>query len=144
KYGGLVEEYRCNDADIILILMGAWSGDAKECADKLREEGLRVGVLRIRFIRPLPIEEIKRVSLGRKAVIVVDRDISFGGTGILFTEVSSILQQNSVTVRGFIAGLGGRDVTAKDFAQMVKQVYTDLEVGERRSRVEWYGVKEVI
>jgi len=144
KYGGLVEEYRCNDADIILILMGAWSGDAKVCADKLREEGLRVGVLRIRFIRPLPIEEIKRVSLGRKAVIVVDRDISFGGAGILFTEVSSILQQNNVTVRGFIAGLGGRDVTAKDFTQMVRQVYADLEVGEKRSRVEWYGVKEVI
>ena len=143
RYGGLVEEYRCSDADVILTLMGAWSGDAKDCVDELRKEGFDVGVLRIRFIRPFPREEIRRVSSGKKAVIVVDRDISLGGSGVLFTEVSSVLQQSNVTVRGYIAGLGGRDVIVKDFSDMVRRVYADLESGDRESRVEWYGLKEV-
>ena len=143
RYGGLVEEYRCSDADVILTLMGAWSGDAKDCVDELRKEGFDVGVLRIRFIRPFPREEIRRVSSGKKAVIVVDRGISLGGSGVLFTEVSSVLQQSNVTVRGYIAGLGGRDVIVKDFSDMVRRVYADLESGDRESRVEWYGLKEV-
>ena len=144
RYGGLVEEYRCSDADVILVLMGAWAGDAKECVDALRERGLNVGVLRIRFVRPFPREEVRRALLGKRAVIVVDRDISFGGAGVLFTEVSSALQQSNITVRGYIAGLGGRDVTARDFSVMVERVYADLESGNKESRIEWYGVKEVV
>lgn len=143
RYGGLVEEYKCDDADVVLVLMGAWSGDAKECVDELRKEGFSVGVLRIRFVRPFPKEEIKKASLGKEAIIVVDRDISFGGSGVLFTEVSSALQQSNVTVRGYIAGLGGRDITVNDFSEMVKRVYTDLESGDKESKVEWYGLREV-
>ena len=124
--------------------MGAWAGDAKECVDALRERGLNVGVLRIRFVRPFPREEVRRALLGKRAVIVVDRDISFGGAGVLFTEVSSALQQSNITVRGYIAGLGGRDVTARDFSVMVERVYADLESGNKESRIEWYGVKEVV
>ena len=144
KYGGLVEKYKCSDADVILILMGAWSGDAKESIDILREEGFRVGMLRIRFMRPFPEEEIREVCIGKKAVIVVDRDVSFGKAGVLFTEVTSSLQQTNVTIRGYIAGLGGRDVTPRDFNAMIRRVYNDLEAGDKKSKVEWYGVKEEV
>jgi len=144
-YGGLVERYRCGGADVVVVLMGAWAGDAKECVDRLWEEGYRVGVARLRFVRPFPCEELRELCAGRRAVIVVDRSASFGSAGVLFTEVSSALQQLSVTVRGFVAGLGGRDVGAEDFEVMVKRVYSDLEEGRTESGAEWYGVrKEVV
>lgn len=147
NYGGLVDSYRCDDAEIVVVLIGALAGDAKECVDQLREEGYKVGVLRLRFIRPFPSDEVKEILSNKKAVIVIDRDISFGKGGILYTEILSELYNNLKKippVRGYIAGLGGRDVSVKDIRKMILKVYEELEKGELVTGYEWYGLKKEV
>jgi len=146
-YGGLVEKYRCEDADIVIVSIGASTGDAKEAADKLRDKGYKVGVLRLRFVRPFPEEELKETLLNKKLVIVIDRAISFGKGGILYTEVSSVLHSNgkSPLIKGYVTGLGGRDITVNDIIKMVIKAVTQLEEGTLTYGWEWFKLrKEVI
>ncbi len=139
KYGGLVEKYKCDDAKYIVILMGAWSGDAKEAVDKLREEGYPIGVLRIRFVRPFPINEIIDVAKGKKGVMVIDRSISFGNAGPLFIEVSSTLMGLNIALKGVLAGIGGIDVGVNDFTEIFKKFINEVEeYGTFIKRQEWW------
>jgi len=139
KYGGLVEKYKCDDAKYIVILMGAWSGDAKEAVDKLREEGYPIGVLRIRFVRPFPINEIIDVAKGKKGVMVIDRSISFGNAGPLFIEVSSTLTGLNIALKGVLAGIGGIDVGVNDFTEIFKKFINEVEeYGTFIKRQEWW------
>jgi len=139
RYGGLVEKYRCDDAKYIVVLMGAWSGDAKEAVDKLRGEGYPIGVLRIRYVRPFPIEELVEVARGKKGVLVVDRSISFGNAGPLFIEVSSALTEVNVALKGVLAGIGGVDVGVDDFVEIFKKFINEVEeYGTFIKRQEWY------
>jgi len=112
----LVERYRLDDAEYVVIMMGAWCGDAKDAIDVLREEGIQIGMLRIRFIRPFPEEEIRELDC--KKVLVVDRDCSVGKGGILYTEVKSV---SDVPVYGVMAGLGGVDVGVDEFKVMFER-----------------------
>ena len=147
RYGGLIEKYRCEDADIVIVSMGASTGDAKEAADKLRDKGYKVGVLRLRFVRPFPDEELKETLLNKKLVIVVDRAISFGKGGILYTEVSSILHsgRKGPLIKGYVTGLGGRDITVNDIVKMVIKAITQLEEGTLTYGWEWFKLrKEVV
>ncbi len=139
RYGGLVEKYRCDDAKYIVVLMGAWSGDAKEAVDKLRGEGYPIGVLRIRYVRPFPIEELVEVARGKKGVLVVDRSISFGNAGPLFIEVSSALTEVNVALKGVLAGIGGVDVGVDDFVEIFRKFIHEVEeYGTFIKRQEWY------
>lgn len=119
SYGGLVECTRCDDADYIIVITGSWAGEAKVAAEKLREEGIRAGVARIRFIRPWPDEIIRELAQRVRGLIVFDRAISFGSRGPLFMEVASTVY-GQTSVRGVIAGLGGTDVTAEEIAEVVR------------------------
>jgi len=141
RYGGLVEKYRCEDADVAIVAAGSSAGDAKEAADRLREEGYKVGVFRIRFVRPWPHEEVREVLGRMKAVAVVDRSISFTKGGILFTDVTSSLYGSTPLVHGFVTGLGGRDITVNHFVDIVKKVYSEIEAGEKGAKWEFYNVK---
>jgi pyruvate ferredoxin oxidoreductase alpha subunit len=129
RYGGLVECYLCDDADYVMLLAGSWAGDAKKAAEQLREEGIRTGVARVRFIRPWPEEFIRERLVNVKGVIVFDRSISFGSYGQLFTDTAATLY-GQTSLRGVIAGLGGVDVKPEDFAS---------EVGDFVSKVEERG-----
>ncbi|MEM3229635.1 MAG: pyruvate ferredoxin oxidoreductase, partial [Fervidicoccaceae archaeon] len=91
KYGGLTSCYRCEDAKYVAFTMGAWSGDAMEAVDILRNQGIDVGLLRIRYVRPFPSEEIKQVLSSARMGIVFDRSISFGGYGQLFEDIASAI-----------------------------------------------------
>lgn len=118
SYGGLVDPYYCNDAEVILVVMGATAGTAREVVDLLRQQGARVGLLRLRSFRPFPVEDLKAALGNAKAVAVLDRDCSFGYEGALATEVKAALAELSVRpqVAGFIGGLGGRDLTPAELA----------------------------
>jgi 2-oxoisovalerate ferredoxin oxidoreductase alpha subunit len=133
---GLTEAYRCDDAETVLITYGTIAGTAKVAADRLREKGIRAGILKIRYFRPFPSEEIRKVCAGIKALGVVDRSVSFGHEGPFFSETKAALYGTSLPVTGFIAGLGGRDVSVKDIEDMVQYLRTN-----RPSDKVWIGMK---
>ena len=141
RYGGLLERYRCDDAEVGLILAGSWAGDAKEAADALRRKGLRVGVIRLRATRPFPAERLAEAVEGMDAVAVVDRSLSPGLPSVLAAEVKAALYDRARRpfVKGFIAGLGGRDVTPLDFARIVELTLKSLKEGV--GGVECYGLR---
>ena len=113
NWGGTVDTYRLDDADIVMVTIGCMSGTAREVIDDMRKEGIKIGMLRIRFVRPFPAAEVAALLKGRKAVGVIDKSVSFGRMkGIIYEEVMAALAENNVTVPSipFIAGLGGWDI----------------------------------
>jgi len=144
-YGGLIDRYRCDDAEVGIVVIGAAAGDAKEAADFLRRKGVKAGVIRLRVTRPFPAEELRAAVEKIDAVAVVDRALSPGLPGVLLSEVRSALYdlEKRVYVKGFIAGLGGRDITPGDFIHMVESTLKSFRAGGPGD-VEWVGLKEVV
>lgn len=136
---GLVEEYRAEGAETLLIVSGSMASTAKEVVDKMRDKGEKVGLCRIRVFRPFPKDEIRRVARNVKRIGVIDRNISFGSEGIFFQEVKSALCNELARgpIYGFIAGLGGRDVVMDDFEKII----TTLKNDEKVSDIRWIGLK---
>lgn len=110
---GLVDTYRADDAETILVTSGTAAGTARAVVDQYREEGQAVGLARIRLFRPFPVEELRRVLAPARRVVVFDRNISFGSGGIMAGEIRAALSGHApgVPVFSYVGGLGGRDVT---------------------------------
>ncbi len=125
KYGW-TEDYRCEDADVIVIAMGTFGKEAEVAIDILRSEGIKAGSMRLRWLRPFPKLELK----GRE-IVVIDRDYSFGFGGILANEIRA---KCKVDVYSVIAGLGGQEVTYDDIAGFVR----NRRIGEEF----WFGVND--
>ena len=125
-YPGVVEEYRCDDAEIVLLTLGSCAGTAKVTVDRKREEGIRVGMVRVRMYRPFPAEQLAATLKGKKAVGVVDRDVSFGwNCGHLFVEAKAALNDLEgmrIPMLNFIGGLNGADITVKHLARAIDDV----------------------
>ena len=138
NHGDLFELYRCEDADHILNSMAAIGAESKVAIDNLREEGMKIGLARLRVLRPFPTEEV--IKLSKQAeLIVIDRNISIGHEGAMFTEIKSALYRESdAKVTGFIAGLGGKDVPYMDIEKMCKKAIK----GKGTNHQIWYGFKE--
>lgn len=121
----VVETYRSEGAETLLMTMGSVSETAMEAIDKLRDEdGRSVGLIRLRLWRPFPVEALRAEMAGVKTLAVIDRAVSFGGTGgPVAAEVRSALYSidQAPYVASFIAGLGGRDITIDDFMTVVDQ-----------------------
>ncbi len=117
KYG-LFEEYRMEDAELALVLIGSSAGTAKMAVDLLREKGVRAGLVKIRVFRPFPAEELAQALQHVKALAIMDKAESFSAQGgPLFAEVRAALydlEQRPRTV-GYVYGLGGRDITPEHF-----------------------------
>ncbi len=123
---GLFEEYRTEDAEYIMLIMGSAAGTAKEAVDHLRDEGKKVGVMKLRVFRPFPAEEIAQALKNCKAVAIMDRCESYNGNGgPLGSEVTSALFRNKVMIEtvNYIYGLAGRDFTVGD----ASGIFSDLE-----------------
>jgi len=127
KYGGLIDTYRCEDADYILITLGTITGLCREVVDQLREQNMRVGVLKLRFLRPFPDKKLADAVKNAKAVGTLEKDISFGYEGTVYTNVNSTLLKNKVFIPSydFIGGLGGRDITEKN----IEDIYYSIAYG---------------
>jgi pyruvate ferredoxin oxidoreductase alpha subunit len=136
---GLIEDYMCSDAEVILVAAGASCGDAKDAIDLARSEGVRAGLVRLKAIRPFPDRELTEKAGRAKAVAVVDRDYSFGFGGILYGEVASFLRK---PVQSFIAGLGGRDLTVEDFRGMIDSTISKADKGDNDLEEVWWDLKE--
>ncbi|MBN1885209.1 MAG: pyruvate ferredoxin oxidoreductase [Candidatus Krumholzibacteriota bacterium] len=136
---GLVEPYMCDDAETIIVTSGTVASTTRAVIDELRGEGTKIGSLKIRLVRPFPFEAVYEALSGAKRVIVIDRNISFGLHGIFFQEIKSALYGRlDIPVHGFIAGLGGRDITPKVVREIADKglAGTDLE-----RDINWIGVK---
>ncbi len=129
SYGGLVNAYQCEDADYILISVGSTTGIVREVVQELRQEGWKAGLLKIRFMRPFPEEEIIEWTRTAKAIAVIDRDISFGYEGTVFTNVNSALARTSRSLlsKNYIAGLGGRDIPKESIRQIFRELKDGVE-----------------
>ena len=140
------EEYMTDDADVVLVGMGTLSTPVKVTIRQMRQEGKKVGFVRMRWFRPFAAEELAK-SLGRfKAVGVIDRDFSLGSpyhSGVLTTEVRTALypSANRPPVVGFICGLGGREVTVPDVRKMSEKVY-EAAAGKGQPGTQWIGLRE--
>lgn len=136
-HGDLLEYYKCDGAEHILLSMGAIGAESKIAIDELQKAGQKIGLARVRVIRPFPTEEI--IKLGKQAdLVVIDRNISVGLEGALFNEVKAALYgESDAKATGFIAGLGGKDVTYKDIETMCRK-----SMKGKAKEQEWYGVEE--
>lgn len=140
KYG-VIEEYRMDDADTVLVTSGTVTSTARVVVDERRERGEKVGLLKMRLFRPFPTEDVQRTLAGRKKVIVIDRNVGFSIGGIWAQEIKAALWAASepVPLFDFIAGIGGRDVTPNVINEIIDianaREYPDEEV-------YWIGVKD--
>jgi len=121
--GGLVEKYRLEGAETVIVSMGSVVGTIKEVVDELRDKGKKVGVLKIRAFRPFPKEAIYDALKNVKNVIVMEKAISLGATGILYDEIKAALygKPSQPKVSGFIAGLGGRDIPKESIMKVIEK-----------------------
>lgn len=144
KYG-LFEEYKMDDAEFALVLIGSAAGTAKDAVDKLRENGVKAGLIKIRLFRPFPGDEIAKTLENVKAVALMDRTESYNDCcGPIGAEVTTALYRNSskVLAVNYVYGLGGRDVRVED----IESVYSDLQKIAADGKVEnpyrYLGVRE--
>ncbi|MGZ4864453.1 MAG: pyruvate synthase subunit PorA [Halobacteriota archaeon] len=129
-YGGLIEEYRCDGAEHVLIAMGSVVGTLKDTVDDLREAGVRAGAIKLRAYRPFPVDEIQSALTGVEAVGILDKNISLGSEGALSADVKSALyrSKNAPKVFSFVAGLGGRDIPKGMFVKMFDCMREDKKI----------------
>jgi pyruvate ferredoxin oxidoreductase alpha subunit len=142
-----VEEYMTDDADVVLLGQGTLAMPMRVLIRRLRAEGKKVGFVRLKWFRPFPTEEIQSILTRFRAVGVVDRDYSFGSPncgGVLYNEVRSALYgcDKQPIVLGFVAGLGGREVTVDDGVHMVDLVSQAADAGLTQEPIRWIGVRE--
>ena len=133
SYSTLNESYKLEDADYAVVIMGAWSLDAMQAVDELRKEGLKVGVYRVRFVRPWTEEEVVK-ALSDKSVLVLDRSVSFGRGGQLYTEVKASLPDTDV--KGIITGLGGVSIGKNEMKVIIRKFV------EKPQGIEWFYPEE--
>ncbi|MBD3285833.1 pyruvate ferredoxin oxidoreductase [candidate division WOR-3 bacterium] len=138
---GLVETYKLDDADTVLVSSASIASTARPVIDAMREEGHKVGLIRVRVFRPFPSDLMRKLLEGRKKVLVVDRNISFGMSGAFYEETKAALYnvKNSPPMWGYIAGLGGRDVPTNVVRDMIEQT---MKEDHPSGDIIWIGVKK--
>lgn len=144
KYG-LFEEYKMDDAEYAVVIIGSAAGTAKDAVDELRQNGVKAGLIKIRLFRPFPAEEIARALSKVKAVALMDRTESYNDScGPIGAEVTTALYRakSGALAINYVYGLGGRDVKVSD----ILGVYSDLQNAAEKGLVEnpyrYMGIRE--
>ncbi|MDO9097557.1 MAG: transketolase C-terminal domain-containing protein [Candidatus Methanoperedens sp.] len=140
NYGGLIDTYRIEDANAILITMGTVTSTTREIVDELRKEGGKVGLVKLRFFRPFPSEDLRKVLVNADAVGVVDRSISYHGGGPAYNEICSSLYGLTIPVINHLAGIGGRDVTKEQIIKMF-EITIKAAKGEKVKDIYWHNTR---
>jgi len=140
SYGGLVEEYKTEGAETLLVTMGSMTTAGRRAVDKLRSEGEKIGLVKLRFIRPFPDLEFRKIAEGIKAMGVVDRMMLHGTRGGgAFQDLKSALYNSGirVPVQGFVTGMGGEDIPIEDMYLMGRKTLQAAERGRVEKEVEF-------
>lgn len=142
---GLFEEYKTEDADYVMVIIGSAAGTAKEAVDELREEGKKVGVLKLRVFRPFPAEEIVEAMKNCKAVAIMDRCESYNGNGgPLGSEITAGLYRTRTYMEAinYTYGLGGRDFTVEDAKDVFAELADVVENGKPVTQYQYIGLRK--
>ncbi|HYM41107.1 MAG TPA: transketolase C-terminal domain-containing protein [Thermoplasmata archaeon] len=126
NHGGPLPTYKVDDADTVLVTMGTATTTAKGVVDAMRADGHKVGLAKLRTFRPFPVQELRELAGGVDRIGVLDRSFTFGAAGAAFTEVAGALYSlpQRPVLRDFVAGLGGRDITATTVREALLDLLT--------------------
>jgi len=129
RHYGLIDTYRCDDAEYVLVMSNSFATKGRAAVDRFREKGVRAGLLRLRVIRPFPAGAIRNALRGKKAVAVIDQNISIGFGGITCGEIASVMytERERPPILSFVGALGGKDISNEEFGQ----IFEDLEAASR-------------
>ena len=126
SYGGAIETYRCEDATKVILTIGSMTGTARVAVDEARAQGLKVGLVKVRYMRPFPVKKIAAVLKGKKAWATIDRSVSFGwNSGPLYSETLAASADNGDRAAHFsaIGGLGGADISLDDVKSVIARLH---------------------
>lgn len=143
KYG-FFEEYKMEDAEVVVVCMNSTAGTAKYTADKLREQGIKAGVLKIRVFRPFPAEEVAKALSHAKAIAVLDKADSLNAAGgALFEDVTSGMFVSKVQIPtiNYVYGIGGRDTTSKEIESVYQDLMEIAKTGDIGNPYRYLGVR---
>jgi len=142
KYG-LFEEYKLADADVAIVILGSAAGTAKVAIDRLRKQGIKAGMLKLRVFRPFPANEIAKALAHVPSVAVCDRSISFGlNGGPVFNEVRSAAYGSKTRMASYVYGLGGRDITVEHIESVYRDLLKANETGKLQKVFNYIAVRE--
>ncbi|NOQ77279.1 MAG: pyruvate synthase, partial [Methylococcaceae bacterium] len=165
RYHGILENFQTEDADYLFVMMGCFATKAKQAVIQLRAAGIKIGLVRPRLLRPFPKQKFIEAFSGKKALAIIDQNLSMGKGGVLHTEITSALYGVSDAppiVASFVGGLGGRDISQEELFQIAETIrdaantgitpeprllYTEIELTEFRklqaiAGVERHEIKE--
>jgi len=122
-YGGLLDGYFLDDAEIVIVTLGSVVGTVKDAIDAMRSEGKKVGLLKIRSYRPFPVQALRKALKDAAVIAVIEKDVAIGSEAGLVTDLKAAFYSSSsrTPIIGFAAGLGGRDITIKDIRKIVEK-----------------------
>jgi pyruvate/2-oxoacid:ferredoxin oxidoreductase alpha subunit len=143
SYGGLIQSYRMEDAEVALLAMGSHCGLARMAVDDFRKDGIPIGSLKLRVFRPFPEEELRSLTKDLRLLIVLDRDASIGMGGIVYSEVAGSLysMKSKPDLVNYIVGLGGRILKLPDLKSLIQDAVTRAKEGAIGGAVRWVGVR---
>jgi pyruvate/2-oxoacid:ferredoxin oxidoreductase alpha subunit len=136
----VVEAVNCDDAETVLVTSSSTTSPARMVVEEMRAEGKKVGLLKIRMFRPFPAEAVREALSGAKKAVVIDRNISFGKSGIFADEIRGAIANDDQRpkIYGYVTGLGGRDITP----QLIREILTEAESSPPPdSQAIWKGLK---
>jgi pyruvate ferredoxin oxidoreductase alpha subunit len=129
----MIDSYQMDDAEYVFVMMGSFATKAHDAVDSLRHAGWKVGLARLRLFRPFPQEKIRQLLKGRRAVAVIDQNISMGMGGVLHSELATALygmKEKPALLASYIGGLGGRDISQQEFFEMIDEIKQACDKGE--------------
>jgi 2-oxoisovalerate ferredoxin oxidoreductase alpha subunit len=142
-FGGPIDCYKCDDADVIFTSQGTIGAEAKDAIDELREEGYKVGNARMRMIRPFPVEKVRELASKVKAFASFDRSASYGFGGPVANDIRASLYSTSFRpfIKSYIGGFGGRDITVPDIKEVILDTVKVVESGELGPEETWHDLR---
>ena len=144
KYG-LFEEYKMDDAEVAIVCMNSTAGTTKAVVNKLREQGKKVGLLKLRVFRPFPVDEISEALSNLKAVAILDKADSLNAAGgALFQDVTSAMYVNKkqVPAVNYVYGIGGRDTRADEIEKVYNDLFEIVDKGEVKNPYRYLGLRK--
>jgi len=145
-HGGLIEAYRTDHADIVLVAMGSVAGTIKDAVDELRQNGKKVGLVKLRCYRPFPHAEIRQALRGARVVAVMDANFSMGSEGAVGLDLKAKLygRPDAPIVIDYIAGLGGREININTIGKLVERAEEVYRSGRILPEPEWVDLNPAL
>ena len=141
SYGGLLDEYRCDGAEAVIVAMGTIASTARAAVDRLRGDGKHVGLVKLKAVRPFPAEEFTQIGEKVEAIGVLDRNISLGEGGVTYNSVRSALYEleERPVVHGYHVGLAGNEVRVQNIARIAERALRAARGETVEPPVTWVG-----